>query len=354
MSFNPDGKKVAVAMSGGVDSSTAALLLKEKGFEVVGVTGFMFESPSAEEAVNKARNVCESIGIEHHTVNLVEPFKKCVISYFEDNYISGLTPNPCACCNRTIKWGILKDYAINVIGADYYATGHYARIMKDANCYKLCKAKDSKKDQIYVLFSLTQEDLSRTLFPLGEYTKPEIRELAGKFDVPTAKSKESQDICFIQLPDTTKKYLIRKFGENTGNIVDIRTNKILGKHNGAFHYTIGQRKGIGIAAAEPLYVVKTDLINNTVYVGFKSDVFKSELTAKNVNWQQEEFKNGEFKALVKIRYNTPPEEALVIPQSDNNSVTIRFIKPVSAITPGQVAVFYDLNNEYIIGGGWIN
>ncbi|EKE04706.1 MAG: hypothetical protein ACD_20C00020G0005 [uncultured bacterium] len=341
---------IAVAMSGGVDSSTAAILLKKDGYEVIGVTGIMHEG--AYTAAQNAAEVCNIFGIKHYSADLRDVFKDEIIKYFEESYKKGLTPNPCAVCNRTIKWGALKKYSHEVLKADLYATGHYARIIKENNNYKLVRANDDKKDQIYMLFSLNQDDLATTLFPLGDLTKPEVREIAKNHNLPCAQSKESQDVCFIQPPDSTQKYLVRTFGEQEGNIVDIKTGKILGKHTGAYKYTVGQRKGIGIAASEPLYVASVCPEKNDVYVGFLNDISRSELEVHNVNWQQEGFKNSEFSALVKIRYNSSAKKAMITSQ-DNGSVIIKFNEPEFAITPGQVAVFYDLNNEYLIGGGWI-
>lgn len=347
-----NNKTVAIAMSGGVDSSTAALLLKKEGYQVIGITGLMHDTESAHTAVKNAAKICEILGIEHHCVNLKEEFSDKVIDYFEESYKKGLTPNPCTVCNRKIKWGKLWDYAKNNLKADFYATGHYARIIQDESGYKLLKAKDSNKDQIYMLFSLNQDDLARTIFPLGILTKPEVREIARENNLPCAESKESQDVCFIQPPDSTQKYLVRTFGEVEGDILDIKNNQVVGKHNGAYKYTVGQRKGIGVAASEPLYVVSTEPEENLVYVGFRNEISKSELELYNVNWQQERFKGSEFKALVKIRYNSRAKDAVVIPQRDNSAI-VKFSEPQFAITPGQVAVFYDLNNEYLIGGGWI-
>jgi tRNA-specific 2-thiouridylase len=343
---------IAVAMSGGVDSSTAALLLKNEGYRVIGITGIMHGNDDTNSAAKKAADICAMLDIEHYSIDLKKEFKNNVIDYFEKSYEKGLTPNPCVVCNKTIKWGALKKYAHETLNADFYATGHYARIIKDGNSYKLSKAKDTRKDQIYMLFDLSQDDLSNTIFPLGDLTKPEVREFAELNGLPCAANKESQDICFIQPPDSTQKYLARKLGEQEGNIVDIKTNKVIGRHKGAFKYTIGQRKGIGVAASEPLYVVNIKLAENIVYVGFLQELYKPELELVNVNWQQEEFSSQEFKALVKIRYNSSAKEAIVIPKQDYSAI-VKFIEPQFAITPGQAAVFYDLKDEYLIGGGWI-
>lgn len=350
MNFSNKNHTVAVAMSGGVDSTVSAILLKEQGYNVVGVHGIMHSggADSAKKAIESGK----TIGIPVEVFDLKEYFADFVINYFENSYIKGLTPNPCVVCNRKIKWGKLVELAKNKFDTDFYATGHYANIVIDNNNYKLYKAKDDKKDQIYMLYSLTQEDLASTLFPLGKLTKDEVKDIARKYGLECADNPESQDICFITPPDTTKKYLMRTFGETKGNIINVKTGKILGFHNGAYQYTIGQRKGIGIAAEEPLYVVSVDTLNNIVYVGFKSDLASREFNVFDVNFQQAEYKNQEFKGMVKIRYNSPAKPATIMPESEN-TVKIILDQPEFGITPGQAAVFYDINNEFLIGGGFI-
>lgn len=346
-------KKIAVvAMSGGVDSSVAALLLMNAGYEVIGLTAVMFEHDCAMQAVNKAKSVCDTLGIRHEYVDISKDFKKYVVDYFENSYKTGYTPNPCTVCNRYIKWGVLRKYAEAKLNADLYATGHYAQIVENNGVYKLAKPLDLKKDQTYMLFALTQDDLSKTRFPLGGLEKTQVKEIAAQHGFVSAQIKESQDVCFIQPPDTAKKYLERVLGESDGAFVDVNTGKVLGKHTGAYKYTIGQRKGIGIAASEPLYVVSTDVSKNIVYVGYKNDLFVAGFEAVDVNWQLAEYSVEPFESLVKIRYNSPPTEAQVIPVGEC-SARIIFKDPQSAVTPGQAAVFYDLSNDFVIGGGWI-
>lgn len=345
-------KTVAVAMSGGVDSSVAALLLKEQGFNVIGFTGKMQNTEAFNKVVENAKIVADSIGIEHYAVDLSDEFKKLVIEYFEETYKQGLTPNPCAICNGAIKWGKLRDYVKEQINPDYFATGHYASIVKENNTYKVYRAKDDKKDQIYMLFNLKQSDLAQTLFPLSGYKKDEIRDIALKHNLPCATSKDSQDVCFIPKPDTAKKYLIRKFKEQKGDIRDINSNKKLGEHSGFYQYTIGQRKGIGIAAPNPLYVIKLDAKTNTVFVGEIKDLEQSIVNVHRFNWQQMEYQNGEFEALVKIRYNTCAKPAIIKPL-DNNLAQIKLIEPELGVSPGQACVIYDRQNEFLIGGGFI-
>jgi len=235
---------------------------------------------------------------------------------------------------------------------DFYATGHYAVINMENGIYRLCRSKDDKKDQIYMLFELTQKDLAQTLFPLSVLTKLQVRQIAEEHNLPCKASKDSQDICFIKPPDSTKKYLTRIFGEKKGSIVDVGSGKVLGEHNGFYQYTIGQRKGIGIAAPYPLYVVSLDAGRNIVYVGYEENLYKQELIISCVNWQQPSFGDKEFKGLVKIRYNTTAKEAIIMPEQDN-SAKIVFTEPQSGVTPGQAAVIYDDENKYLIGGGWI-
>lgn len=348
---NKHNNKIAVAMSGGVDSTTAAFLLRKKGFEVIGVTGIMHEK--ADESVNNALSACNSLGISHNAIDLKDEFNQKVVNYFEDSYKNGLTPNPCTFCNRHIKWGALADYAFEKLGADFYATGHYARIAKINGSYRLYRGVDLKKDQSYMLFALTRQQLSKTIFPLGEMTKQEIKQIAKENNFSAADNKESQDVCFICPPETTQSYLISKFGEQEGEIIDYKTGKVLGIHKGAYNFTIGQRRGIGVSASEPLYVISTNPQENKIYVGTKELLSGQEFDAENINWQQEEYsEKDEFTAMAKIRYNSAAQEALVI-RTGKNSVHVKFKAPKFAITPGQACVFYDMNDEYVLCGGWI-
>lgn len=338
-------------MSGGLDSSYVALKYKEEGAEVIGVTALMTKDENSQQVVRNAKDVCEFLNIEHIVLDLSSEFEEDVIRYFKESYKNALTPNPCVVCNRKIKWGRIKNYAIDELGADFFATGHYACSVKEDDEYRIYRAKDEKKDQLYVLFGLTQKDLAQTLFPMGVVDKESARKECIDKNLPCKNSKDSQDVCFIPHPDTTKKFLQREFSKMVGDFADIRSGKIVGSHEGFYLYTVGQRKGIGISAPEPLYVVDIDQKKNIVYVGYKEDLYSSSLIIRDVNLQLQRYNNTEFKAMVKIRYNTSAKPALV--KIKENNAEIIFDAPVSAVTPGQAAVIYDEKNTFLIGGGWI-
>ena len=342
------GKKAVVALSGGVDSSVAAFLLKQQGYEVIGLTGKMTNSPAADSVIENAKNVADSLGIEHYVYDASSLFKENVIDYFENSYRKGQTPNPCIMCNKFIKWGELFDFAIETLGADVYATGHYANIVSKDGRYKLYPASDEHKDQLYFLYKLTQKQLSKTIFPLSGYTKLEVREIAHDYNLPTKSSKESQDICFIQKPMTSKKYLIEKFGTQKGDFIDILTGKKWGEHSGCYQYTIGQRKGIGIAAPYPLYVIKIDAQKNIVYLGREEDNYKENLKIEDLNFF--EYCSGdEFDGMVKIRYNMTAKRAHI--KLYDRFADIKFYEPVNSVTSGQAGVIYDTEDGHLIGGG---
>ena len=348
--MNKEDKTVVVALSGGIDSSVTALLLKKEGYNVIGLTGKMINAPCADIICQNAKNVADTLGIKHYVLDVSTFFKQKVIDYFENSYINGQTPNPCIACNQFIKWGKIFDYAIKELKADYFATGHYADIKYENDIYKLYPAKDEHKDQLYFLYRLGQDELSKTLFPLSKYTKDEVRKIAYEYNLPSKSSKESQDICFIQKPNTTKKYLINKFGQRKGDFIEIPTGKKLGTHNGYYQYTIGQRKGIGIAAASPLYVISIDAEKNIVYLGKKEDDLRKKLAIKDLKFSYP-LDNKEFDANVKIRYNMPVKKARVKILED--VAEIDFYEAVSSITAGQAGVIYDLNDGHLIGGGTV-
>jgi len=347
MSFNK--QKVAVAMSGGVDSSVTALLLKQQGYEVIAITGDM---TGDAELLKKAKDICDHLGIEHIVLDLKEKFKKEVVDYFEETYKNGHTPNPCAVCNRNVKWGSLFDYAINELKCDFFATGHYANITNANGVYKLERALCDNKDQLYFLCFLNQQDLSKTIFPLGQYSsKDEIRKIAQENGLPSQSYKDSQGVCFIKKPLSVKKYLYKKFGEQRGKVINISTGKVIGKHEGYYQYTVGQRKGLGIADKYPLYVTSIDAQNNIVYVGYEADTYSKELEITDINWQQNEYKNKEFIAQAKVRYNSPAKKCKVI--SSETTAKIIFEEDVFAIAKGQFGVIYDETNNFLIAGGII-
>lgn len=344
-------KKIAVLLSGGLDSSVTTFLLKKQGYDVVTVTGKMFCAPNADKIIDNARIVADALNVEHYVCDVSEYFNQNIINYFENAYREGQTPNPCIMCNKKIKWGKLFDFAINELGADYIASGHYASIINDNGIFKLFPAKDEKKDQLYYLFELNQQQLSRTLFPLNGMVKDEIRKIASDNNLPSKSSKESQDVCFIPKPMTAKKFLEEKLGKKKGNFILKSSGENLGIHDGCFKYTVGQRKGIGIAYSEPLYVLGTDIENNIVYVGTKNELYSSSVVIEDMKFQSG-IPLENFDADVKIRYNMPKVSAKIAKNS-NGTYRIDFCEPVSAVTKGQAAVVYDKNDGHLIAGGWI-
>lgn len=354
-------KTVVVGMSGGVDSSVAACLLKKQGYDVIGVTMQIWQERdigTAENeggccglsAVDDARRVANQLDIPYYVMNFREEFQKNVIDYFVREYRAGRTPNPCIACNRYVKWESLLKKSI-AIGADYIATGHYAKISRLENGrYTLRRSDSIRKDQTYALYNLTQEQLSRTLFPVGEYEKAKIRELAEEAGLKVAHKPDSQEICFV--PDNNyARFIEEETGEKEppGNFVTL-DGKILGQHRGIGHYTIGQRKGLGIAFGEPVFVVAIRPETNEVVLGKNSDVFTSHLTADTVNCMAvEHFEKGQ-EVIAKIRYNHEGARA-VISDVGRDRIDLAFQEPVRAVTPGQAVVLYDDRN--VLGGGTI-
>ncbi len=357
-----DKKRVVVGMSGGVDSSVAALLLKEAGYDVYGVTLNIWpdeDGPGAQNSAccglgvaDDAARVAGVIGIPFEVVDFKEPFQENVIDYFCDAYLKGITPNPCIVCNRYVKWEALLSYA-DKLGAGYIATGHYARVVQLQNGrYTLKRAAYEGKDQTYALYRLTQRQLSRTIMPLGEYEKPQIREIAKKAGLPVADKAESQEICFIPDHDYAS-YIKRHAGMTlpTGNLVDTEGN-ILGRHNGITHYTIGQRKGLNISLGRPAYVVAIRPGTNEVVIGDNEDVFASELICDDLNWMGTDGLHGkEIEIQAKIRYNHRGAVCR-IREDEDGKVECFFPDRVRAVTPGQAVVFYDAEAR-VLGGGTI-
>jgi tRNA-specific 2-thiouridylase len=351
--------KVIVAMSGGVDSSVAAALLKQQGFEVIGMMLRLWSESGKEDsnrcctpdAMALARRVAGILDIPFYVIDAKGVFKDTVVQYFLDGYARGETPNPCLVCNRQIRWRFLLDHAL-AFGADFMATGHYARIATDDRGRKqLLRARDRSKDQSYVLHVLNQEKLTKALFPIGDYPKPEIRQIAGSFGLPTASRQDSQDLCFLAGDDY--RNFLKRNAEGMfvpGQIVS-RSGEVLGKHNGLVNYTIGQRKGLDVASSVPLYVLGKNALTNTLVVGEQAELGSSELIADDVNWVSGEALSEPFRAEVKIRYTAKEAEALVTPLEIGSRVLIRFDTPQRDITAGQAAVFYQ--GEVVIGGGII-
>ncbi|MDX1919451.1 MAG: tRNA 2-thiouridine(34) synthase MnmA [Candidatus Caenarcaniphilales bacterium] len=356
----PEGSSIGIAMSGGVDSSVAAALLSRMNYKVFGITGWLMEGAGkcCDSGMLDSARISETLNIEHHSIDLREYFNSTIISPFVSSYSVGRTPVPCMPCNTEVKWGSLLQSCAS-LGADYLASGHYARLIKHKDGrLSIGRSKDQNKDQSYMLWGLNQEQLSKTVFPLANFTKDEIRALAKEFELGNWDKEESQDICFI--PNKTKDFLMDKLGERPGEIKEIKTGKVLGQHSGTHFYTVGQRKGIGLSSAEPIYVIKLDPINNIVYVGEKSELYSSGLEVEFANWQIEPSDEPAYepiRAMVKIRYNADAVPALVVPVSsvgDSKLFKVKFDSEVTSVTPGQAAVAYDSENEFIIAGGWIS
>ena len=355
-------EKVVVAMSGGVDSSFTAFLLKEKGYDVIGATMRIWrddcgeasgslEGCSGTKNVEDAGRVARQLGIPFHVIDLSADFDREVVRYFCREYARGRTPNPCVHCNEKVKFGAFMARA-NDLGARYLATGHYARIalQEKGGRYLLKKGKDASKDQSYVLFTLSQAQLGRVLFPLGEYEKKQVRLKAQEIGLPVYNKPESQEICFIQ-EDSYHPFLKSRLGEaiEPGPIWDGHGN-LLGRHKGIAFYTIGQRKGLGLATGKALYVTGIDAARNALIVGEERDVLGDLFIADSVRWIIPPEKDKVVKAEVKIRYNHPGAGAILTPRG-NDEWAVKFMRPQKAITPGQAAVFY--RGETVLGGGWI-
>ena len=363
-------KTVVVGMSGGVDSSVAAYLLKEQGYNVVGVTMQIWQEEEAYNspedggccglgAVEDARRVADELGIPFYVMNFRDEFRHHVIDYFIDEYFRGRTPNPCIACNRYVKWESLLKRSLS-IGADYIATGHYARIEKLENGRTtICRSATLEKDQTYALYNLSQEQLAKTLMPCGDYSKEEIREMAGRLGLPIANKPDSQDICFVTDGDYAS-FIEREIDQRDrdekiekeirpGNFIT-RQGDIVGKHKGIVHYTVGQRKGLGLSMGHPVFVLEIRTETNEVVIGTVEESLVDTLVADQINFMSVTDLTEPKKVLAKIRYNHPGAWCTV-EKTGVDEITCRFEEPQRAVTPGQAVVLYD--GDYVLGGGTI-
>jgi tRNA-uridine 2-sulfurtransferase len=350
----PSSKKVVVGLSGGVDSSVAAAMLCDRGYDVVGLTLWLMRGKGqcCSEGMVDAAKICEQLGITHQIVDSRDTFEQYIIDYLVAGYEAGITPLPCSQCNKAVKFGPMVAYAKAELGADYIATGHYARITYDDNLqrYQLRRAVDRSKDQTYFLYDLDQDILAATVFPLGDTLKTETRQIAAGLNLSTADKPESQDLCLVEKHGSMKTFLDRYINERPGEIVDTH-GAVLGQHLGIHHYTIGQRRGIGIAAPEPLYVVALDAIQNRVVVGSREETHSMECTVDRVNWVSIYPPTAPIRAQVQVRYRSVAVSASVIPLAAGK-VKLVFDEPQFGITPGQAAVWYD--DDIVLGGGIID
>ena len=355
--------KVVVGMSGGVDSSMAAALLQEEGYDVIGVTLQVWESSEPEveggccsnSAIEDARRVAFKLGIPHYVMNFRSYFEETVVDYFTQSYLAGETPNPCLACNQHVKFGEMLRKARG-LGAEYIATGHYAQVLQDPDSkrFLLSKSADTRKDQTYALYMLTQEQLAHTLFPLANYpTKEELRQMANERGLGVWNKPDSQEICFV--PNDDYASFVRKRSSELikpGNFVDLKGNN-LGRHQGIIHYTVGQRKGLGMTFGKPMFVVGLNPASNEVVLGENSDVFTDTLWAIDLNWISIPYLKEPLRAEAKIRYNSSGAQATIYPGETGaeQEVMVRFDEPQRAVTPGQAVVFYQGN--LVVGGGII-
>jgi len=352
------GTKVAVAMSGGVDSSVAAALLKQQGYEVIGLMLRLWSETGREDtnrcctpdSQSQARRVAAMLDIPFYIVDARGLFYSTVVQSFLDGYAQGVTPNPCLVCNRVIKWDFLYKHAI-ALGAEFLATGHYViKQRTETGTWQLRRSVDRSKDQSYVLHVLTQEKLARALFPVGDHPKPEVRDLARSFGLSNAARADSQDLCFLAGEDYRE--FLRRNAPGIGHSGPIltRSGKPLGEHKGLAFYTIGQRKGLGVASTVPLYVLEKDIVRNTLIVGTEDELGSTRLLANGINWIAGEPPTGRFRAEVKTRYTAKDAPAEVTP-IDGGRALVLFDLPQRDITPGQAAVFYV--DGVVLGGGII-
>jgi tRNA-specific 2-thiouridylase len=357
-------KRIVVAMSGGVDSTTVAALLKEQGHEVIGITMQLLNYKDAEggccsiDHVIDARRVAQEMDIPHYVVNFIDSFKEYVLKDYVEKYESGKTPIPCVLCNQYVKFDLLLKRALE-LGADYLATGHYAKIKNGDGAFSLNKADDENKDQTYFLYTLKQKELSKLMFPLGSLKKDEVRDLARSLNLKLAEKPDSTGVCFVP-SDNYRDYLIGQnaFTEKEGDIVNTE-GEVLGKHNGVYSFTIGQRRGLGIATGKPMYVVGIEPRENRITVGEEDKIYSKKLLAENISWvkpkdlfedKEINFEDG-FEVKAKVRNRHREDNAFVTMKSETEA-EIEFRDPQRSITPGQAVVLY--KDRQVLGGGWIN
>ncbi|MGF1513388.1 MAG: tRNA 2-thiouridine(34) synthase MnmA [Elainellaceae cyanobacterium] len=346
--------KIVVGLSGGVDSSVAAATLHQQGYEVYGLTLWLMKGKGqcCSEGMVDAAQLCDQLDIPYEVVDSREVFQQEIVDYLVEGYGAGITPLPCSQCNKAVKFGPMLNYAAQK-GCDRIATGHYARVAQDPSTgrYQIQRACDRRKDQSYFLYDLSQAVLARVLFPLGHQTKDETRRLAAEFGLRTANKPDSQDLCLIEAHGSMKDFLGQYLAPAPGDIVN-QSGQILGRHDGIQNYTIGQRKGLGIAASNPLYVVKLDPGRNQVVVGERQTAFQPECEVDRVNWVSIAAPDSPIRADVQVRYRTPPVPATIIPLDDAcQRVRVLFDEPQFSVSPGQAAVWYQ--GDHLLGGGII-
>ncbi len=345
--------KVVVGLSGGVDSSVAAALLVQQGYDVVGLTLWLMKGKGqcCSEGMVDAAAICEQLGIPHEIVDSRDRFQTHIVDYLITGYGAGITPLPCSQCNKAVKFGPMLDYARDTLGASHVATGHYAQVRYDADRdrMQLLRAVDHNKDQSYFLYDLPQSILAHLLFPLGNQTKADTRRIASDLGLKTADKPESQDLCLVESHGSMRTFLDQYLAPKAGDIVDLE-GKVLGQHQGIHHYTIGQRRGIGVAAAQPLYVIGLDVARNQVIVGDRTQATQPDCTVRQVNWVSIAAPLTPIEASVQIRYRTPAIPATILPLPDARAKIV-FREPQFGVTPGQAAVWYE--GDCLLGGGLI-
>jgi len=355
--MNTNTQRVIVAMSGGVDSSVAAALLVDQGYDVVAMTMRVASGEGREhsdkacctlDAAHDAKRVADKLGIPHYTINYLERFEHEVINDFTSEYLAGRTPNPCSRCNQRVKFGALYEKAI-AIGADRIATGHYVRRTERGDRVALRRGVDTHKDQSYTLSGLSQDQLRRALFPIGELTKAETREYAQRLELVTWDKPESQEICFVP-NDNYRDFLSARVGKPAKGPIVTTSGDVLGEHHGLMFYTVGQRRGLGIAAPDPLYVLRLDMANNTLVVGHREETYCASMTVSEMCWSGLEAQREPLECTVQIRAHHAPVPCTVTPNGD--AVHVTFLDPVEGVSPGQWGVFYE--GDTVLAGGIID